>query len=327
MSHQNDIRGPQEQPLVSIIVPVFNEAHTLTDFMDAIAPLLDAELANCELLFIDDGSTDATLVGLLDLSRRDSRVRVVSLSRNFGKDAALSAGIDLARGDVIIPMDVDLQDPPELIVKFLDYWRQGYDMVYGVRANRDADSIGKKWSANWFYQIFNRFSTVKVPANAGDFRLINRRVADVIRQLPERDRFMKGIFAWVGFKSIGVPYARPGRSGGKSKWNAWKLWNFALDGIIGFSTAPLRVWIYAGLFVALLAFGFGAFIVAKTLILGRDWPGYASIMTTVLFLGGIQLISIGVIGEYIGRLVNESKSRPLYVIDRIYRSGVEEKAE
>jgi glycosyltransferase involved in cell wall biosynthesis len=223
-------------------------------------------------------------------------------------------------------MDVDLQDPPELIRQFLDYWRQGYDMVYGVRSSRDADSLGKKLSANWFYRIFNRFSTVKVPANAGDFRLINRRVADVIRQLPERDRFMKGIFAWVGFKSIGVPYSRPARSGGVSKWNAWKLWNFALDGIISFSTMPLRVWIYAGLFVALLAFGFGAFIVVKTLILGRDWPGYASIMTTVLFLGGIQLISIGVIGEYIGRLVNESKSRPLYVIDRIYRMGAEEKS-
>jgi glycosyltransferase involved in cell wall biosynthesis len=320
------MRDPAESPLVSIIVPVFNEAHALADFMEAIASLACSELANCELLFVDDGSTDATLVGLLDLSRRDSRVRVVSLSRNFGKDAALSAGIDLAKGEVLIPMDVDLQDPPELIRQFLDYWRQGYDMVYGVRSSRDADSLGKKLSANWFYRIFNRFSTVKVPANAGDFRLINRRVADVIRQLPERDRFMKGIFAWVGFKSIGVPYSRPARSGGVSKWNAWKLWNFALDGIISFSTMPLRVWIYAGLFVALLAFGFGAFIVAKTLILGRDWPGYASIMTTVLFLGGIQLISIGVIGEYIGRLVNESKSRPLYVIDRIYRMGAEEKS-
>jgi len=206
-------------------------------------------------------------------------------------------------------------------VQFLDYWRQGYDMVYGLRSGRDADSIGKRLSARWFYKVFNHFSAVKLPENVGDFRLFDRKVAEVIRQLPERNRFMKGIFAWVGFKSIGVPYSRPERARGNTKWSLWKLWNFALDGMVGFSTLPLRVWTYLGSIVSLLAFTYGMFIIGKTLVLGRDMPGYASLMTAILFLGGIQLMSIGIIGEYVGRLMIESKQRPIYVIDRVYQSG------
>lgn len=310
-----------QQPLLSVIVPVFNEETSLAPFIEAINGVLEKDFPDFEFLFVNDGSTDRTLPNLLAFSRLNPRIKIISLSRNFGKDAALSAGIDLARGDVLIPIDVDLQDPPELILQFLEYWRQGYDMVYGLRARRDSDSIGKRTSAQWFYKIFNRFSAVKLPQNVGDFRLFDRRVAAVIRQLPERNRFMKGIFAWVGFKSIGVPYTRPERASGTSKWGLWKLWNFALDGIVGFSTIPLRVWTYIGSIVSLLAFGYGSFIIVKTLVLGRDMPGYASLMTVVLFLGGIQLMSIGIIGEYIGRLVIESKQRPIYVIDRVYQAG------
>lgn len=315
------MRKPDAHPRISVIVPVFNEEQSLGIFIETITGVLAKDYPDFEFLFIDDGSTDETLPRLLAFSRLNPCIRVIRLSRNFGKDAALSAGIDLARGDVLIPIDVDLQDPPEVILQFLEYWRQGYDMVYGIRASRDSDSFGKRTSAGWFYKLFNRFSAVKLPENVGDFRLFDRRVADVIRQLPERNRFMKGIFAWVGFKSIGVAYTRPERKRGTSKWGMWKLWNFALDGIVGFSTIPLRVWTYVGSVVSFLAFAYAIFIIGKTLILGRDMPGYASLMTVILFLGGIQLISIGVIGEYIGRLVIESKARPVYVIDRVYEAG------
>ncbi|HLF31302.1 MAG TPA: glycosyltransferase family 2 protein [Xanthomonadales bacterium] len=315
------MRDLDRQPLISIIVPVFNEEQSLAPFIETITRVLERDHADFEFLFVDDGSTDNTLPNLLEYSRQDAHIKVIGLSRNFGKDAALSAGIDLALGDVLIPIDVDLQDPPELIVQFLDYWRQGYDMVYGLRSGRDADSIGKRLSARWFYKVFNHFSAVKLPENVGDFRLFDRKVAEVIRQLPERNRFMKGIFAWVGFKSIGVPYSRPERARGNTKWSLWKLWNFALDGMVGFSTLPLRVWTYLGSIVSLLAFTYGMFIIGKTLVLGRDMPGYASLMTAILFLGGIQLMSIGIIGEYVGRLMIESKQRPIYVIDRVYQSG------
>lgn len=300
---------------LSLVVPVYDEAEALEPFLSATLPLLEKQAPELEILFVDDGSRDNTLSKLRELAASDPRIRYLAFSRNFGKEAALSAGIEHARGDAVILIDVDLQDPPELIAKFLYHWRvEGYDMVYGVRQTRRADSATKRQTAGWFYRIFNRVSDTPIPPNAGDFRLLDRQVVDALRQLPERNRFMKGLYAWAGFRQLGVPYHRPARQVGSSKFRYWKLWNFALDGIFSFSTLPLRVWSYLGGVVALLAFGYILVIITKVLLLGRDVPGYASLMTTVLFFGGMQLLSIGILGEYLGRLVTESKRRPLYLI-------------
>ena len=303
---------------MSLVVPVFDEEDSVALFVQTTRDVLEAAGLEFEIVFVNDGSQDSTIQRLMALSEADNRVKTINLSRNFGKEFALTAGLDHAIGDVLVPMDVDLQDPPELIPKFLEMWREGYDVVYGVRSCRKHDSIAKRTTAALFYRIFNRLSQLQVPYNAGDFRLIDRRVANVIRQMPERNRFMKGLFAWVGFNSIGIPYERPQRSAGSSKWGSWRLWNFALDGIFSFSTLPLRVWAYVGSIVALVSFSYGSFIVIRTLILGVDIPGYASLLTIVLFLGGIQLLSIGVLGEYLGRLFIEVKGRPLYVVESIY---------
>lgn len=307
-----------EKPLLSIVVPVFNEQDTVGLFVETTCGVLEAHDLNFEIVFVNDGSRDETFDSLVQRAAADKRITVINLSRNFGKEAALSAGIDHAVGDVLIPMDVDLQDPPALIPIFLQRWREGYDVVYGVRASRKHDQLSKRTSAVWFYRAFNRLSQLKIPENAGDFRLIDRRVADVLRRMPERNRFMKGMYSWVGFRSMEVPYERPPRAAGRTKWNHWTLWNFALDGLVSFSTLPLRVWSYIGAIVALLSFAYGSFIVIRTLLLGIDLPGYASLLTTVLFLGGVQLLSIGVIGEYLGRLFIEVKGRPLYVVESIY---------
>lgn len=248
---------------------------------------------------------------------------MANLTRNFGKEAALTAGIDQAKGDAVIIMDVDLQDPPELILDFLAKWHEGYDVVYGKRIIRDSDSLAKRASANWFYKLFNKVSPVKIPENAGDFRLMDRRVVEVVKRLHERNRFMKGMFAWVGFRSTGVPYTRKPRPAGQTKWNYWKLWNFALDGLVGFSTAPLRIWMYFGAIVAIIAFLYSLFIVAKVIIFGIDVPGYASLMTAILFFGGVQLLSLGVVGEYLGRLFTEVKGRPVYVMENVYEKNTQ----
>jgi len=297
------------------VVPVFNEEESVALYVQTTRGVLEAAGLDFEIVFINDGSSDGTLQRLMELSEADNRVRVINLSRNFGKELALTAGIDHAVGDVLVPMDVDLQDPPELIPKFIDKWHEGYDVVYGVRSCRKNDGLAKRTTAALFYRIFNSLSPLQVPDNAGDFRLIDRRVADVIRQMPERNRFMKGLFAWVGFNSIGVPYERPQRSAGSTKWSSWRLWNFALDGLFSFSTLPLRVWTYVGAIVAFLSFSYGSFIVILALTQGIDIPGYASLLTVVLFLGGLQLLSIGVLGEYLGRLFIEVKGRPLYVVE------------
>jgi glycosyltransferase involved in cell wall biosynthesis len=299
-------------------VPVFNEEESIDIFLAAVVPLLDRASLNFEILFVNDGSRDETLARLLDCAMRDRRLRIVNLSRNFGKEAALTAGIDTARGDVLIPMDVDLQDPPELIEPFIARWREGYDIVYGVRATRDQDTAAKRISAGWFYRAFNSMSPVRIPPNVGDFRLVDRRAIEVLRQLPERSRFMKGLFAWVGFNAIGVPYERPHRAAGSSKFNLWRLWNFALDGVVSFSTVPLRASFYGGLAIAAVAFLYVLFIAARVLLFGIDTPGYASLLIAVLSLGAIQLVSIGVIGEYLGRLFLEVKGRPIYVVEGVY---------
>lgn len=306
-------------PLISIVIPCYAES----EMIPAIVPAVDAALSGkrIEFVFVNDGSPDDTLAKLLALSATDPRVVVVNLSRNFGKEIAMTAGIELTTGDVVVPMDADLQDPPEVIMEFLDKWRAGYDVVYGERVDRAADGRSKRVTADLFYRLFNRVSQTEIPDNVGDFRLMDRRVINALGQLNERSRFMKGLFAWVGFPSIGVPYARPERAAGETKFNYWRLWNFALDGIVSFSTMPLRVWTYVGGAVALVSLAYAFYIVISTLIFGRDTPGYASLMTALLFLGGVQLISLGVIGEYLSRLFIETKQRPLYLLQGVYREG------
>lgn len=315
------IKTRDYDPMISLIVPVFNEQDVIEIFLERTSQVMEQAGLDYEFIFINDGSTDATLTRLISLSAGNPCLRVINLSRNFGKEASMTAGIDHVRGNVLIPIDVDLQDPPELIPRFIEKWREGYDVVYGVRTSRDEDPVLKRASAGWFYTLFNRLSPVHIPESVGDFRLIDERAAEVLRQLPERNRFMKGLFAWVGFNSIGVPYERPERVAGKTKWNFPKLWNFALDGIFSFSSVPLRIWSYIGILISLAAFLYASFIVIRTLVLGIDLPGYASLLSVVLFMGGIQLISLGVIGEYIGRILIEAKQRPIYVIEAEYADG------
>jgi glycosyltransferase involved in cell wall biosynthesis len=313
-------------PLLSLIVPVFNEEESIDLFLKAVPPLLESGGFRYEIVFVNDGSRDNTLAHLLDSSMRDRRIRVVNLSRNFGKEAALTAGIDHARGDVLIPMDIDLQDPPELIGPFIARWREGYDIVYGVRTARAWDTAAKRVSAGWFYRVFNSMSPVRIPANVGDFRLVDRRAVEVLRQLPERNRFMKGLFAWVGFNAVGVPYERPQRAAGLTKFNLWRLWNFALDGVVSFSTVPLRASFYIGVAIAAIAVLYALFIITRVLIFGIDTPGYASLLIAVLVMGAIQLLSLGIIGEYLGRLFVEVKGRPIYVVESVYEEGAPPKA-
>ncbi len=310
--------APAEPIELSIVVPVYNEAGALEEFFGALLPVLAELDLSHEVVCVNDGSTDDTLQGLLALRGRNPAIKIVDLSRNFGKDVALTAGIDFASGRAIIPIDADLQDPPGLIPELVHQWQQGHDVVYAVRAARDADGAAKRATAHIFYSVFNRLSDTRIPEEVGDYRLIDRRVADAIRALPERNRFMKGLFAWVGFRQAGVSYVRPARRRGRSRWSYWRLWNFALDGITAFSTAPLRVWTYLGGGVATLAFLYALFLIARVLIFGRDVPGYASLMVVVLFLGGIQLLTLGILGEYIGRIYQEVKHRPIYLVNRTH---------
>jgi glycosyltransferase involved in cell wall biosynthesis len=302
-------------PSLSIIVPVLNEEETIGFFLEGVRPVLASLDLDYEIIFIDDGSTDGTARVVQDIHANDPRIKLVRLSRNFGKEAALTAGLEWSRGAAVIPMDVDLQDPPELIPEFVRLWRDGFDIVFGQRVERSSDSRTKRVSAGMFYRIFNAVAANPIDHNAGDFRLMTRRVVDATLQLRERNRFMKGLFAWVGYRSAAVPYERPPRAAGTTKFNYWKLWNFALDGITSFSTAPLKVWTYVGSAVALGAILYTLVVVVRTLAWGRDVPGYASLMVVVLVLGAVQLISLGVIGEYLGRLYLEVKRRPIYLLD------------
>ena len=305
---------------LSLVVPAYNEEESIQTFIDTIdqelAPLRD----QLEIVFVNDGSRDKTRQVIEEVISKDPRVTLINLARNFGKEAAMTAGLCHARGDAVIPMDVDLQDPPALILEFVRLWQEeGYDTVYGVRADRNADTPMKRLTAGGFYRLFNAVSTTtKIPENAGDFRLMDRRVVEVIKQLPERNRFMKGLFAWAGFNSIGVEYERPARAAGETKFNYWKLWNFALDGFFSFSSWPLRNWSYVAAGVAMLSFLYILVIITKVIFFGIDMPGYASLMSVILFLGGMQLISIGVLGEYLGRMFLEVKQRPVFVVEGVY---------
>ena len=305
-------------PIISIIAPCYNEEEVLDIFMPAITTVLDRIAKSYEIVFINDGSSDKTLEKLLQLKEHYRHIRIINLSRNFGKEAAMTAGLDSALGEVIIPIDVDLQDPPSLIVDFIQKWEEGNDVVLAKRVDRSSDSWAKKFSAESFYKFHNKISNVDIPDNVGDYRLMTRKVVTAIQKLPENQRFMKGIFSWVGFKTATVEYKREVRQAGETSFNGWKLWNFALEGITSFSTVPLRIWLYIGVFISLLSLVFGSWIVIKTLVFGVDTPGYASLFTTVLFLGGIQLMGIGILGEYIGRLYMEAKNRPIYIIEDEY---------
>lgn len=303
-------------PLLSVIVPVKNEEEAILPFVERVGSILEnvSPSGGWEILFVDDGSTDTTLAAIVAAHGRDERVRALSLSRNFGKEAALSAGLDHARGSAVIPMDVDMQDPPEVLPEMVAKWRDGNEMVFGVRRCRDSDGWTKRVTAGLYYRAHNMVAADKIPENAGDFRLMDRKVVDVIRAMPERNRFMKGLFAWAGFRQASVEYDRVERETGTTKYNYWKLWTLALDGITSASTVPLRIWSYVGAIVALFALAYAGFIAFDTMVFGNAVPGYASIMTSVLFLGGVQLISLGVLGEYVGRILTETKQRPLYVV-------------
>lgn len=309
----------EKNKLVSIIAPFYNESHGVDHFYQSITSKLDKiKNFNFEIVCVDDGSSDDTLKKLVALVDIDARFRIIELSRNFGKEAALTAGLDVANGDAVVPMDADLQDPPELISVLIDEWQKGYDVVLARRVDRSSDTFIKRKMAELFYRVHNHLSDVMIPENVGDFRLMDRKVVDVIRQLPETRRFMKGIFAWVGFRSVVVGYNREQRVTGISKFNGWKLWNFALEGITSFSSAPLQIWMYAGVIIAILALIYALVVLVKTLVFGIVLPGYASLIVSIMFLGGVQLIGIGVLGEYIARIYMEVKRRPVYIIRRVY---------
>jgi polyisoprenyl-phosphate glycosyltransferase len=300
--------------LLSIIAPAYNEEKVLPAFQERMAAVLDKLDMDSEIVYINDGSRDNTAGVIESLRARDPRVAFVNLSRNFGKEIALTAGLDHARGDAVIVIDTDLQDPPELIPDLIKEWRNGYDVVYAKRTKREGESWLKKLTAAAFYRVMRRVSRVQIPEDTGDFRLLSRRAVEALGKLREQHRFMKGLFAWIGFPQKAVEYRRDPRAAGKTSFNYWKLWNFALEGITSFTTAPLKIATYVGLVTALVAFGFGAVIILKTLIYGDEVRGYPSLMVTVLFLGGLQLFFIGVIGEYLGRVYNETKNRPLYFL-------------
>jgi len=302
------------RPELSLVVPVYNEEAGIAPFLDAVAGDLRA-VERFEVIFVDDGSSDATAACVLaERERRPFPVELLRFSRNFGKEAATTAGLDHARGRAVVPIDVDLQDPPALIDQMVARWRDGDDVVLAVRAGRPDDAVSKRLSARLFYRLANRISDSAMPENAGDFRLLDEKVVRVIRQLRERNRFMKGLLSWPGFCVGTVTYTRPQRAAGASKWRPHRLFNFALDGIFGFSTVPLRLWTYLGLLVSASAFGYLAFVIGKTLITGVQVPGYASTVSFILFFNGLTLLGIGVVGEYVGRIFNEVKARPIYVL-------------
>jgi len=305
--------------LLSLVVPCYNEAAAIAGFCDSVLPAL-AEIPDTawEIIFVDDGSTDNTLLQLIALSARHQGLRILEFSRNFGKEAALTAGINAARGEAVIPIDADLQDPPALIAQMVAAWRAGAEVVLARRSDRATDGVLKRQTAAWFYRLHNRVSKTQIPENVGDFRLMDRIVVDALKQLPERQRFMKGLFAWVGFKTVTIDYARASREAGATKFSGFALWNFALEGITSFSTLPLKIWTYLGAAGAFSSLAYALYILVRTIIAGSSVPGYASTFVAVLFFGSVQLMSIGLLGEYIGRIYLETKQRPTYLIRKVY---------
>jgi glycosyltransferase involved in cell wall biosynthesis len=308
---------------LSLLVPIYDEGTVIDTFFETMEPVLEKLDMSYEIVCVDDGSNDDSLEKLKRHRDRNANIKIIELSRNFGKEYALTAALEYCVGNAVIPIDVDLQDPPELIPEFIDKWRQGFNIVHGVRADRRSDSLLKRGTANMFYKMYNHLANVHLPPDAGDYKLMDRCVVDAIRQLPERNRFMKGIVNWVGFKQTSIDYVRKKRAGGQTKWNYWKLWNFALDGITSFSTVPLRIWTYIGAVISLSSFAYASYLVFRVFRFGIELPGYMSMMVVILFLGGIQIMTLGVIGEYIGRLYQESKNRPMYIVRNTFGTGSE----
>jgi glycosyltransferase involved in cell wall biosynthesis len=300
---------------LSVIVPIFNEEEVLPEFHRRLTQVLAEVGSNCEILYINDGSHDQTLQVIEGF--QDDRVAIIDLSRNFGKEIALTAGLDHSRGDAVIVIDADLQDPPEVIPELISKWREGYDVVYARRTSRDGDTLVKKVTAKLFYRFVQGINRVKIPEDTGDFRLLSRRAVDALKQLRETHRFMKGLFAWIGYPQVAVNYSRDARFAGETKWNYWQLWNFALEGITSFTITPLKIATYFGLLTALGSFAYALIVIYKTLAFGEPVQGYPSLMVVILFLGGVQLMSLGVLGEYLGRMFNETKQRPLYFVNKI----------
>lgn len=308
---------------LSLVAPAYNEAETIEPFVRRASAALSALGGPFEVVIVNDGSTDPTLAELHRLRADGFPLTIVNLTRNFGKEIALTAGLAHARGDPVVIIDSDLQDPPELIGELLVRWREGYDVVYAQRVRREGESWLKRTTAEAFYRLIKRIGPVRIPPNTGDFRLMSRRAVDALLSLPEHHRFMKGLYAWIGFHQTAVPYVRQPRYAGSTKWSYWKLWNFSIEAFTSFTIAPLKFSTYLGLLTALFAFLYGAWIVGRTLILGISVPGYASIMASILFVGGIQLIVLGIIGEYLGRMFNETKRRPLYIVEHVAWSDAE----
>jgi len=306
-----------EQKKITVVVPAYNEEDVIDECYRRVIDVFSNLDYKLELIFVNDGSCDNTFSLLNELSSKDENVVVIDLSRNFGKEIAMSAGIDFATGDAAVIIDADLQDPPELIVDFVKYWEQGYDNIYGKRIKRDGESWFKKATANMFYKVLGNLSDTQIPVNTGDFRLISRQAIDALKELREQHRFMKGLFSWVGFNTKEVEYNRAPRFAGDTKWNYWRLWNFALEGITSFSIAPLKIATYVGGFISSLSFVYAIYIVVKTFIYGADVAGYPSQMVITLLLGGMNLAAIGIIGEYLGRMFNETKNRPLYLVKKV----------
>jgi glycosyltransferase involved in cell wall biosynthesis len=298
-----------------VVAPVYNEEAVLPEFHRRLAQVLDRLEASVEVVYVNDGSRDRTLSLLQGLHAQDARVAVVNLSRNFGKEIALTAGLDHARGEAVVVIDSDLQDPPELILELIARWREGYDVVYATRTARAGETFVKKLTAKYFYRLMKLMSRVEIPADTGDFRLLSRRAVDALVKLREHHRFMKGLFAWIGYPHTSVAYERDPRFAGETKWSYWRLWNFAIEGITSFTTGPLKIASYVGLITATVAFLYAVWIVYKTLRFGDPVTGYPSLMVVILFLGGIQLTTLGIMGEYLGRMFNETKQRPLYFVE------------
>lgn len=302
-------------PQLSVVVPMYNEQEMAELFFQTLEPILKQCTPDYEYVFVNDGSKDGTLAKLKELAAKHPYVKVVAFSRNFGKEAATTAGLEAATGDAVVIMDADLQDPPELITEFWKKFQEGYENVYGQRADRSSDSFFKRLTAQSFYKIYNLMADYPIPYNTGDFRLMSRRAVQAVLRLPERERFMKGLFSWVGYKSVAVQFSRKPRAAGNTKWNYWKLWNFALGGFTASTTIPLKLWTYFGLFVSFLAFLFAGWTAYKKLVWGNPVSGYTSLMVVILFFSGVQLITLGVIGEYLSRIFTEVKQRPSYLID------------
>ncbi len=306
---------------ISIVTPFYNEQDAIEAYYHGVCEVMaQARDYDFEIVCVDDGSRDDTLSRLIALSKSDPRVQVIELSRNFGKEAALTAGLEAAQGDAVIPFDADLQDPPDLIPAMIEAWQKGAEIVLARRTDRSSDSYLKRKTAAMFYRVHNSLSTVRIPENVGDFRLMDRVVVDAVKQLPEQQRFMKGLFAWVGFETETINYTRKPRAAGTSKFSGFRLWNLALEGITSFSSAPLRVWSYIGLVGALFTLLYAGLIIVRTVVYGVAVPGYASLLVFILFFGSVQLVSVGVLGEYIGRIYMETKNRPLFLVRRRYGS-------